>query len=103
MDGAFLRRIPTRSKFPTLGIRVPGTDRHHANKLGFPENQAAIDHLVENNYKKINRPFRACQPRDLLLQVKNYCLYKSAPMELSPEAFDFACDTTSRCFEIEFG
>lgn len=93
VDGAFLRRIPYKIEVPD-----PSESEYReligimANKLGFPENQAAIDHLVENNYKKINRPFRACQPRDLLLQVKNYCLYKSAPMELSPEAFDFACD-----------
>jgi len=93
VDGAFLRRIPYKIEVPDpseaeyrelIGIM--------ADKLGFPENQGAIDHLVENNYKKINRPFRACQPRDLLLQVKNFCLYKNITMELSPEAFDFACE-----------
>lgn len=93
VDGAFLRRIPYKIEVPD-----PSEGEYReliclmAEKLGFPANQGAIDHLVENNYKKINRPFRACQPRDLLLQVKNFCLYKSIPMELSPEAFDFACE-----------
>ena len=37
-----------------------------------------------------NRPFRCCQPRDLLLQVRNYCVYNDLPLELKPEYFDFA-------------
>jgi hypothetical protein len=38
----------------------------------------------------VQRPFRACQPRDLLQQVKNYCLYKGLPKVMTPAAFDFA-------------
>ena len=32
------------------------------------------------------------QPRDLLQQVKNHCLYQKLPLELSPEVFDLAVD-----------
>jgi hypothetical protein len=35
---------------------------------------------------------RACQPRDLLLQVRNYCMYHNVPKAMTPEAFDFACE-----------
>ena len=35
---------------------------------------------------------RMCQPRDLLLQVKNYCLYNDVPIELKNEYIDFACE-----------
>ena len=28
-----------------------------------------VDYLIETHYKAVNRPFRCCQPRDLLLQV----------------------------------
>jgi len=38
----------------------------------------------------VNRPFRCCQPRDLLLQVRNYCVYNDLPLDLKPEYFDVA-------------
>ena len=52
--------------------------------------QTALDYLVETHYKSINRPFRCCQPRDLLLQIVNYCHYISKPPEMSTEYFDYA-------------
>ena len=39
-----------------------------------------------------NALFRCCQPRDLLQQVKNHCLYQKLPLKLSPEYFDLAVD-----------
>ena len=30
------------------------------------------------------------QPRDLVLQVRNYCIYHKLPKKLSREGFDFA-------------
>jgi hypothetical protein len=93
-DDAFLRRIPYK-------INVPDPDeaayRELFNlvgpKLGFTLNteaQSAIDHLVATHYKKTNRPFRCCQPRDLLLQVRNRCLYLGNPLTLTPDLFDYA-------------
>ena len=40
----------------------------------------------------MNRPFRCCQPRDLLLQIRNYCRYTNLPPEMTPEYFDFAVE-----------
>jgi hypothetical protein len=51
-----------------------------------------VNHLIEEHYKKAGRPFRFCQPRDLLLQVKSSCSYHNRPLELSKEAFDLAVD-----------
>jgi hypothetical protein len=48
--------------------------------------------LIEKHYKTVNRPFRCCQPRDLLMQVRNYCVFHNQPLELSPENFDFAAE-----------
>ena len=48
-----------------------------------------IDHLIVRYYRE-KRPFRACQPRDLLLQIRNLCLYRGLPLELTNEHFDFA-------------
>ena len=62
-----------------------------APKLGFKEvNSEAIDYLINRHYERAGRPFRCCHPRDLLLQVRNYCVYNNISLELKPEYFDFA-------------
>ena len=92
VDEAFLRRIP---------YKINATDPTEpmfremfaifAPKLGFAEvDDSALDYLIDHHYRRVNRPFRCCQPRDLLLQVRNYCIYNDLPLELRPEYFDFA-------------
>ena len=34
------------------------------------------------------RPLRRCHPRDLLVQVQNYCAYNDLPVEMKPDYFD---------------
>jgi predicted ATPase with chaperone activity len=93
VDGAFLRRIPYKIQVPD-----PTEEQFHklceimAPNLGFQYNREAVEYLIEKHYKPINRPMRACQPRDLLLQVRNYCMYHNSPKMMTPEAFDFACE-----------
>jgi predicted ATPase with chaperone activity len=92
VDEAFLRRIP---------YKINAADPSEANfrrmfeifgpKLGFDHvDKKALDDLIERHYKSVNRPFRCCQPRDLLLQVRNYCLYNDLPLELRADYFDVA-------------
>ncbi len=93
VDGAFLRRIPykikvedpTRDEFQSLFERL-------SPSLGFRYDRAAVDDLIDRHYLPVNRPFRSCQPRDLLLQVRNYCNYHELPKVMSPQAFDFAVE-----------
>jgi predicted ATPase with chaperone activity len=93
VDGAFLRRIPYK-----IQVTDPTEEQFHklceimAPNLGFQYNKAAVDYLIEKHYKPTNRPMRACQPRDLLLQVRNYCNYNNIPKVMTPETFDFACE-----------
>jgi len=73
-DDAFLRRIPykinvgdpTEAEFRKLfDFVAPG--------LGFEmndESKKALDYLIDTHYKPNDRPFRCCQPRDLMLQVR---------------------------------
>jgi len=92
-DDAFLRRIPYK-----IEVLDPSEEEFRelltlmAGKMGFAYNQAAADHLIERHYRAVNRPFRACQPRDLLMQVKNFCLYQNIEPEMTPETMDFAVE-----------
>ena len=93
VDEAFLRRIPykievidpTEEEFRELfKLMAPGLD--------FEYRQEPIDYLIETHYRKSGRPYRFCQPRDLLLQVRNYCAYHNRPPELTNEYFDLAVE-----------
>jgi hypothetical protein len=93
VDDAFLRRIPYK-------IEVTNPSEENFRKLfeimcrvlKIPYNQQAVDYLIENHYRPINRPFRNCQPRDLLLQIKSFCQYNELPIEMKNEYVDFAVD-----------
>ena len=91
VDGAFLRRIPYK-------IEVPDPCEEHFRKLfeimspkiGIVYDADAVEYLIETHFRKAGRPFRNCQPRDLLLQVRNYATYKRQPKKMSRESLDFA-------------
>ena len=93
VDDAFLRRIPYK-----IEVSDPSEQEFRelfklmAPKLDFEYRQEPIDHLIENHYKAVNRRFRCCQPRDLLLQVRNYCYYEGRPAEMTNEMMDFAVE-----------
>jgi predicted ATPase with chaperone activity len=92
VDEAFLRRIPYKihAADPTEPM-FRQMFEIFAPRLGFEDwDESVIDYVVKEHYHKVNRPFRACQPRDLLLQVKNYCIYHGLPLELKPRYFDSA-------------
>lgn len=93
VDDAFLRRIPYK-------IEVPNPSVENFVKLfkimcgiyKFEWKPELIQWLITKHYLPTNRPLRNCHPRDLLLQVKNYCRYRKQPMEMSEETLDFACE-----------
>ena len=93
VDGAFLRRIPYKIEVPDpTEDDFRGLCQLMAPNLGFEYDKETIDYLIEKHYKQAKRPFRACHPRDLMLQVRNYCMYKQTPKKLSAEAFDVAIE-----------
>jgi predicted ATPase with chaperone activity len=93
VDGAFLRRIPYKIEVPD-----PTEEEFHAlfalmaPLMGFEYDKDTVNYLIEKHYTPNERPFRACQPRDLLQQVRNFCAYKKQKKRLSREAFDFAVE-----------
>jgi len=93
VDDAFLRRIPYK-----IEVENPTEDEFVAlfkvmcPIMGFEYDEPLVRYVIDTHYKPTNRPFRCCQPRDLLLQIKNQCLYSREPIGLSPERFDFAVE-----------
>ncbi|AGA29736.1 ATP-binding protein [Singulisphaera acidiphila] len=92
VDEAFLRRIPYK-----VNVTDPSESIFRqlfeifGPKLGFKSiDQAAISYLVETHYLGVNRPFRACQPRDLMLQIRNHCIFNELEIEMTAEYFDIA-------------
>ena len=63
-----------------------------ASKLEVEYDEASVDYLMETHYHAVNRPLRCCQPRDLILQVRNYCRYVDKPAQLTRETLDFAVE-----------
>ena len=49
--------------------------------------------LIEKHYKPVNRPFRMCQPRDLLDQMVNIAKYNMEKPTLNPDLIDAGCAT----------
>ncbi len=93
VDEAFLRRIPYK-----IEITDPSEEEFHrlfqmtGERLGVAYRREAVDYLVATHYQRANRPFRFCHPRDLLLQVRNYCQYHDCPAEMTNEHFDRAVE-----------
>ncbi len=93
VDGAFLRRIPYK-----IHVADPTEEQFHrifqliAPTMGFAYDKSAVDYLVQKHYREAGRGFRACHPRDLLLQVRNFCTYKRKAKKMTGEAFDFAVE-----------
>lgn len=94
VNEAFLRRIPYK-----VQVHDPGEEEFRqlfailCEKLNIPYQQAPIDYLIQRHYRDAGRPFRWCQPRDLLIQVRNHCYYQGIPAELADEHFDLAVET----------
>ena len=93
VDDAFLRRIPYK-------IEVENPSIENFVKLfeimckvyKFEWRPELIKYLIEKHYLPTDRPFRNCHPRDLLLQVVNYCKYLKLDRKLTHESLDFACE-----------
>jgi predicted ATPase with chaperone activity len=93
-DEAFLRRI----KFK-IEIRDPDEQQYRAiwelvckgKRIEF--DPGGIDYLIEKWYRPTRRPFRMCQPRDLLDQMTSIAKYNMERLNFSPDLIDAACAT----------
>lgn len=93
VDDAFLRRIPYKIEAENpceKDFRQLFEIMCKVTKV--PYDKSCIDYLIQQHYLAVDRPMRMCQPRDLLLQVKNYCLFNDFEITLKNEYMDFACE-----------
>jgi hypothetical protein len=93
VDDAFLRRIPYKIEVKDASeAEFRQLLKTMAPQLEVEYDQSAIDHLIQKHYKAIGRPFRFCQPRDLIMQIRYYCRYVGLPAKMTPEYFDLAVE-----------
>jgi hypothetical protein len=55
--------------------------------------QRGLDYLVDKWYTPYERPFRMCQPRDILDQMISIAKYNMEPPAFSPDLLDAACSS----------
>lgn len=91
VDDAFLRRIPYK-----IHVKDP-TEAHFktifgmlCKKYGIEYNEDKVNYLVQKHYIG-KRPFRGCQPRDILEQIMNSAAYRGESPVLTEELLDMAC------------
>ncbi len=89
VDEAFMRRIPYR-----IEVCNPDENEFHnlfqlaAEAIGCSYNPEAVEHLLEKYYRSSGRPLRRCHPRDILQQIKLYCIYHDLPFEMRAQYID---------------
>ncbi len=93
-DEAFLRRI----KFK-IEIRDPTEEQYRliwelvCKGRRVEYDPSGIDYLLEKWYRPESRPFRMCQPRDILDQMQAIAKYNMERVNFSPDLIDAACAT----------
>jgi predicted ATPase with chaperone activity len=93
VDEAFLRRIPYK-----INVIDPTEEEFRellemtAPVIGVDIEPGAVDYLIQTHFVEAGRVFRCCQPRDLLLQIKNFSTYQNAPPVATEEMFDAAVE-----------
>ena len=92
VDEAFLRRVrykvfvpdPTEPEFRRIFEKA-------ALQLGVPFEEKGYSDLLERHFKETKRPLRGCQPRDLLLALREHALFLGRSARLEPDLIDLAC------------
>jgi hypothetical protein len=93
-DEAFLRRI----KFK-IEVRDPDEAQYRqiwelvCKGRRVDHDPSGVDYLISKWYKPQARPFRMCQPRDILDQMISIAKYNMERVNFSPDLIDAACAT----------
>jgi hypothetical protein len=89
VDDAFLRRIPYKIE---IGDPTPAEFHElfqiYCRRFECEYLPKVIDYLLSTHFLGCGRRLRRCHPRDLLNQIRNFCVYNDLQMEIRPEYFD---------------
>lgn len=99
IDEAFLRRVPftIRADDPTEA-QFREVFQLVADKHELKYDPTVLDYLIDKHYKKAKRPFRFCQPRDILQQVNNSCDFAGTEKVVTKQNIDSAIEN---CLAIQ--
>jgi hypothetical protein len=93
-DEAFLRRIPYK-----IAVENPSEAvffqlcEQQCRELNIHYNPQAIEYLLNRHFRSGKREMRGCHPRDIMHQVRNYCIFHQEPLQLTKDNLDFAIET----------
>ncbi len=89
VDEAFLRRIPYKIE---IGDPSPAEFQFlfqiYCERFQCEYDEEAVKYLIEKHFVEADRRLRRCHPRDLLNQIRSFCVYNELPLELRKEYFD---------------
>jgi hypothetical protein len=92
-DEAFLRRIPYK-----IPIGDPSLEEFtrifemNCKRRNLKFHEVLVEYLQRRHYQPVERPFRACHPRDLLDQITALCRYRGVEPTITRELIDKACE-----------
>jgi len=93
-DEAFMRRIPYK-----IAVEDPTMEQFvkifelNCTRRNLKFHQVMVAYLQRRHYGPLNRPLRACHPRDLLDQVTALCRYRGVEPVITRELLDAACSS----------
>jgi predicted ATPase with chaperone activity len=91
-DEAFLRRVPYKIEMNDPSVAEFSRILEAAcQSFGIRFHPEAVQYLLDTQYAPQQRPLRRCHARDILTQLKNYCVYHGWPLELRPDYLDRVC------------
>lgn len=90
-DEAFLRRIPYKVQvFDPTEAQFRGLWERQVRAAGFEHDAHWLDYLIENHYRKANRPFRFCHVDDIISQIREFCDFHGHPRVVCRENIEVA-------------
>jgi len=92
VDEAFLRRVRYKIHVPDpTPLEFRQIFERSCKEFEIVFNEAGYNYVLDRYYKPFKRPFRGCQPRDILNQLDEVAYFLGRPPRLEPELIDLAC------------
>jgi hypothetical protein len=92
VDEAFLRRVRYKIHVPDpTPLEFRQIFERSCKEYEIVFNEAGYNYVLDRYYKPFKRPFRGCQPRDILNQLDEVAYFLGRPPRLEPDLIDLAC------------